>query len=634
MLASKAGSARVSLMLKFKDDVPAGGLLFTFTGANKEADRQKVQDMLIPFVSAHRGAAGSSTSTPASGGTPAAAGGTPASAAAAVSKGSAVGTPAGSTPGTPGTPGTPSVRATVKRKADDSGADPAVMRHVNALRQRVLKKNATLKLLHRELVIGRQITEDEFWDGREALLRAEELANAQRPGRPSRLLDDRFNLDLSGAKKKDPKKIEGGTGVGIKQANKDSVVLNITKELTREIFEEFPVVQDAYAKNVPDNVDEGQFWKRYFESSLWEQHRASVRKTAADDGMRKRDDIFDVYLEDPDWDPQPRRKIPDGAVERYLDLAATEEDHGDATMIKDVTMQAGKERGTLPLIRRFNAHSEKLVRAGKKPGDASSSTTDLYDQIEYDDLRAPAAPEPIPLHVADTSTKDDSNKGILPGRADVELLAMASAEAASVAGWNADFGSVCMANPANPTHGGADDAAHVEKFAYQRDAQFVATRAVRDMHQASNAEDAIHPPLPEAIMHQMRSCHNAASEFLRQYWSAILPPPPGALGGQTPQQRVQRAEKMAQYLQGTEGKINAIVTTAEIARVDPERVRAVSRDTCRFVVADCYIGTCTDTWCCQCRAPEREGALGGQVEQRRGSAMYHVDHTLLALAAV
>lgn len=29
------------------------------------------------------------------------------------------------------------------------------------------------------------------------------------------------------------------------------MILNITKDLTREIFEEFPVVQDAYARYVP-----------------------------------------------------------------------------------------------------------------------------------------------------------------------------------------------------------------------------------------------------------------------------------------------------------------------------------------------------------------------------------------------
>lgn len=234
MLASKAGAARVSLMLKFKDDVPAGGLLFTFTGANKEADRQKVQDVLIPFVAVHRGGA-----TPA---------GTAAVSTAGPSSGAS--TPAASTPGTPSS-------ITRKRKVDDLGVDAVARRTINSLRERVLRKNATLKMLHRELVIGKQITEEEFWDGREALLKAEELAYAQKPGRPSRLLDDRF--DLTGTKR-DPKKIQGGTGVGIKKAENGPMVLNITKELTREIFEEFPVVQDAYAKNVPGKVGLQRVW--------------------------------------------------------------------------------------------------------------------------------------------------------------------------------------------------------------------------------------------------------------------------------------------------------------------------------------------------------------------------------------
>ena len=59
---------------------------------------------------------------------------------------------------------------------------------------------------------------------------------------------------------------------------------------------------------------------------------------------RKKDDIFDQYLEEPDWsarfavlgfehadtgsDLQPRRALPND-VERFLDLAATEEDHGE-----------------------------------------------------------------------------------------------------------------------------------------------------------------------------------------------------------------------------------------------------------------------------------------------------------------
>jgi transcription initiation factor TFIIH subunit 1 len=169
---------------------------------------------------------------------------------------------------------------------------------MNKVRERVLRSNPTLQALHRELVLGRQISEEEFWDGkqRQALLKSEELAYAQRPGRPSRLLDDRF--DLSGGKAKE--KFRGGTGVGVKKAETGPIVLNITKELTREIFEEFPVVQAAYFKHVP-GISETDFWTRYFTSTLWERHRASVRKTALDEGARRKDDIFDVYLEDPDW---------------------------------------------------------------------------------------------------------------------------------------------------------------------------------------------------------------------------------------------------------------------------------------------------------------------------------------------
>lgn len=74
------------------------------------------------------------------------------------------------------------------------------------------------------------------------------MAYAQKPGRASRLLDDRFDLD-SGKKATTG---QGGTGVGVKsKAENGPVVLNLSKELTREIFEEFPVVQDAYARHVP-----------------------------------------------------------------------------------------------------------------------------------------------------------------------------------------------------------------------------------------------------------------------------------------------------------------------------------------------------------------------------------------------
>lgn len=46
---------------------------------------------------------------------------------------------------------------------------------------------------------------------------------------------------------------------------------------------------------------------------------------------------------------------------RLLDLAATEEDHMETGNTKDFTMRAGSQRKSLPLMRKFNEHSERLL---------------------------------------------------------------------------------------------------------------------------------------------------------------------------------------------------------------------------------------------------------------------------------
>lgn len=78
-------------------------------------------------------------------------------------------------------------------------------------------------------------------------------------------------------------------------------------------------------------------------------------------------------------------------------------------------------------------------------------------------------------------------------------------------------------------------------------------------------------------MAQVLTCHNAACEFLRQFWSAALPTPPGVLSPSTPEQKLIKAKKMAGYLALTEEKVAGVVKTAEEAHLgQPERVREVS----------------------------------------------------------
>ena len=146
MLASKSGSERISLKILFKDDLPANGLMFTFTNTtSREEDRRIVQDVLIPFVSGNRAGPPALVHVPS---------------------------PVQAGPSTPGTPTRAAVTAAKgKRKADDGmpeGNPTKTARPANnKLRLRVLNKHPNLKILHRELVLGKQITEEEFWEGRE-----------------------------------------------------------------------------------------------------------------------------------------------------------------------------------------------------------------------------------------------------------------------------------------------------------------------------------------------------------------------------------------------------------------------------------------------------------------------------------
>lgn len=56
---------------------------------------------------------------------------------------------------------------------------------------------------------------------------------------------------------------------------------------------------------------------------------------------------------------EPRRQV--NAHDAFLDLGSTAEDHQETGNSRDWTMRAGAERRTLPLMRRFNDHSQSLL---------------------------------------------------------------------------------------------------------------------------------------------------------------------------------------------------------------------------------------------------------------------------------
>jgi transcription initiation factor TFIIH subunit 1 len=98
------------------------------------------------------------------------------------------------------------------------------------LKKKVLLADPELATLHRELVMTGQITELEFWEGRDHLLQAQAASEAQQKGRPGTMVDPR------------PETVDG------------EIKIVITPQLVHDIFEEYPVVARAYSENVPGQV--------------------------------------------------------------------------------------------------------------------------------------------------------------------------------------------------------------------------------------------------------------------------------------------------------------------------------------------------------------------------------------------
>ncbi|KAF8270272.1 hypothetical protein EI94DRAFT_1798336 [Lactarius quietus] len=532
LFSSKEGAAQVRLKIGLEND--SNGHNFTFTSAPPVAltEREMFKAQLTTIISNNRAARDSGAAQPPQASVP-----IPTS----TSNGAVRRAPA------PTTPRPSDSRAeSVSSHRGTPVNDPIHDFHV---RKKVLLNTPELAALHRELVMSGQITETEFWEGREQLLLAQAASDSQKKGRPGQLVDPR------------PQAVEGG-----------EVKIVITPQLVHDIFDEYPVVAKAYDENVPSKLSEAEFWKRYFQSKLFHSHRASIRSTATQHVV-KDDAIFDKYLEKPDDGKVPlfragAQKTRDDEVDMFIDLEATREDHEETGNEKDVTMQAGKQRGALPLIRKFNEHSNACSSplcgstdgTGKRrrldSGDASDSGGH-YSQIDLADLHNPESSSGILLEMQDRQRYFESRAGAAASgeqapRPAVDLRAAWQQMKRDIEGWQGNLAQL-------KTDRKATEAALMSMT------QNVATRLDAQKRKAD---------IPEDIFRQMRTCQTAANEFLRQFWSAIYPPIGETLGGVTTlAQKTAKATRMVGYLTKTAEKVAAIIRAAEMAGVDRTRVQ-------------------------------------------------------------
>ncbi|KAF9010536.1 hypothetical protein BDQ17DRAFT_1387769 [Cyathus striatus] len=534
LFCSKESAPQVKLKLGLVGDDT--GHTFTFTAAQPAAlsEREKFKVELTAIISRNRTAKDASVGRAV----------VPPAIAAATSPPTTVHTAATPKPAHFVVPSRAASRA--NSVPNERGVTPVVIGADAAsefrLRKKVLVSNPELAALHRDLVITGQITEAEFWDGREHLLLAQAAQENQKKGKSGQIVDPR------------PEAVEGG-----------EIKIRITPQLVHDIFDEYPVVARAYSENVPNKLTEEDFWKRYFQSKLFNAHRASIRSAAAQHVV-KDDLILDKYLEKDDDELEPRKQRSE-PIELFVNLAATSEDHGETGNQKDVTMQAGRQKGALPLIRKFNEHSERLLNSAL--GDLPAAKRrrldqgqDSYSVIDIEDLHDTENSTGIILEMQDSRRYFENRMAIkaaeeAAARRKLDIKSVIRESKMSLEHWDMNLMQFKLERKPGDT-------------AFAGMTQNVAARL--DVRSRKN-------DIPDGLFRQMTTCQTAANEFLRQFWSATYPPPSElqTTSAPTPQQRAAKAAKMIGYVTKTHEKVQALVQTAQMHGIDPTRVETAMK---------------------------------------------------------
>ncbi|WFD34548.1 RNA polymerase II transcription factor B subunit 1 [Malassezia cuniculi] len=438
-------------------------------------------------------------------------------------------------------------------KADAQQTDPPASGDVPPvkLRGQVLLANPSLLALHKQVVGAGIVSDDDFWahPARLALLQSEKSRMEQKQGRRGQLADPRPTQNEAGEMK-----------------------LNITPQLIRELFEQYPVLARAYKENVPMRLDESTFWARYFQSKLYHQLRTSIRSEASKQTLQP-DDIFDKYLVQEDDDLVPRRAY--NPHDRLLDLASTEEDHGETGNLNYWTMRPGYDRRTLPLVRRFNQHSESILTSslGETPQEDRSrrKTGGVGDEYKHAEYHQPSG-----SHYYDEIEIDDLNEHTMTnGR----LLNIYEQQAYFEIGARADTQDAHAGEHLTPAR--IDAFAHnLEGWKLNLSSFSARGRHMRaalvdmldnmDQRKHGRGETAL-SELPPNVVRDLLACHAATGEFLRQFWQQLAPSwePNRA----SPEERAKRAKIMAAELVKTHGKVRDIALDADDAL--PGRGRSI-----------------------------------------------------------
>ncbi|KAG1139245.1 hypothetical protein G6F37_009903 [Rhizopus arrhizus] len=392
-------------------------------------------------------------------------------------------------------------------------------------RKALLTSSKELQTLHKELVVvGKSVDEEEFWASpyvkriRQKLKKDALSREGKQKGKSSRMVELK------------PGQQEG-----------TDIKYTLTSQIIHNIFTEFPSVKRAYDANVPDKMTEQVFWKRFLASEFFHRSRTGGRSQLA-----PYDDIFDRCLQEEDEEnSRPPTMTRMERIRFDIDLSATQEDHIESGNAPDFTMKPGREAQSLPLIRRFNRHSMRVLETAlNKPTPETSHAEEIEKGIIISELLDEKPPEKIILDIQDTrryfeSQTRGSDQVSISEEATKELL---NGYKRRFEDWQPNMIKQVM------TTGAADTIC--------TDLTSTIKKKVKYSHKSSTDNK-----LPGSVQQRIQGYHSATNEILRHFWSSYEPYKPD------------KNNRMIEGLRRQQERLKEILISVVSYDGDPERCK-------------------------------------------------------------
>jgi transcription initiation factor TFIIH subunit 1 len=240
------------------------------------------------------------------------------------------------------------------------------------LRGSLLAKNKDLLKLHKDLVFSNILTEEEFWEDRRGLLRAQEMILKQKKGITSSLVSDEL------------KPVAGNS----------DVKYVLTPAIIQTIFDQHPILKKAFndlVQSEDKRLTEREFWLEYFKSKFFNESKVTTTTASGSSHI-------DLYFQETSSAAASSEES-NIKVSGQCDITRSEEDHVSDYLRYE--REAAANGTAWNSLRQFNKHSLRVLQA-LKSDDNEIINSKPFDYIEINDLQQVHAPAMATLNVQES----------------------------------------------------------------------------------------------------------------------------------------------------------------------------------------------------------------------------------------